>query len=72
MNTTGNVKLTPMEYADVRGKKLLYLKMEANGKELIINIGKATYEGAVDLLQPRVTQTTLNIMDPVTPDIKKP
>lgn len=72
MNTTGNVKVTPLEYADVRGKKLLYIKMEANGKELIINVGKATFDAALDILQPRVTQTTLNIMDPVTPDIKKP
>lgn len=72
MNTTGNVKLTPMEYPDVRGKKLLYLKLEANGKELVINIGKATYDAALDILQPRITTTTVNVLEPVSPDIKKP
>lgn len=64
MNITGNVKLTPMEHADVRGKKLLYLKMEANGKELVINIGKATYEAGLDILQPREEKTTVNVLAP--------
>lgn len=53
-----------MEHADVRGKKLLYLKMEANGKELVINIGKATYEAGLDILQPREEKTTVNVLAP--------
>lgn len=62
---TGTVTLTPLEHEDVRGKKLLYLKMQANGKELVINIGKATYDAAAKLLEPREEKTVVNVLPKV-------
>lgn len=63
-NTTGTAKVTVMEYPDVRGKLLMYLKVEANGKEYIINVGKETYTKVADVLTPRETTTVINVLKP--------
>lgn len=57
-----NANLQAIEYADVRGNKLLYLKIQANGKEVLVNIGVKTYDSVTELLKPRETSTTINVL----------
>lgn len=42
--------VTPIKHTDVRGKELLYLKIEHSGREVVINIGEKTYEAVSELV----------------------
>lgn len=53
-----------IEFADVRGNKLLYLKVQANGKEVLINIGEKTFNSIQELSVPRETSTKINVLPP--------
>lgn len=44
------MKVEPIKYTDVRGKELLYLKIEHNGKEVVINVGQKTYDSVKELV----------------------
>lgn len=62
MTTNNNAMVSAIKHQDVRGKELLYLKIQANGKEVVINVGKATHEGVEELLKPRETSTTIQVL----------
>lgn len=51
MQTTINAQVTAIRWQDVRGKELLYVKIvhQDTGKEVVINVGKATLEGIEEL-----------------------
>lgn len=52
--------VTPIRFKDVRGKELLYIKIEnESGKEVLINVGKATLEGVEKLVNEKPTGTPL-------------
>lgn len=59
-----NAHISAIEHEDVRGNKLKYLKLEANGKQLLVNVGTKTYNGVNELLQPREDRTTVNVAKP--------
>lgn len=68
---TNNAMVTPLTHTDVRGKELLYLKIQGASGEVVINIGKATYDGVAKVILPRETSTQINILPPVGPETKK-
>lgn len=43
------MKFTVLKHTDVRGKELMYLKLENEGKEVLINIGVKSYEAILEL-----------------------
>lgn len=45
--TTMNVQV--FEWADVRGNKLMYLKVQYGGKDVLINIGEKTYKAIMEI-----------------------
>lgn len=51
------------EWADVRGNKLLYLKITKGQNELVINIGQKSYDSLTKLDQ---TATKIQFEQPVT------
>lgn len=62
--TTFKTQTTVFKYKDVRGKELMYLKLEANGKELVINIGEKSFAALEDLAKPREEKTVINVAKP--------
>lgn len=66
-----NATVTPIKHSDVRGNSLLYLKIEANGKEVLINIGQKTHDSVTELLLPRETKTVINVDNPVIQGLQK-
>lgn len=59
-----NATIEALKHTDVRGKELLYLKMNANGKEVVINIGEKTFSQVQELLLPREERTVINVLKP--------
>lgn len=57
-----NALVTPVEHVDVRGNKLLYLKIQASSGEVVVNIGQKTFEGVKKILVPRETSTVVNVL----------
>lgn len=53
-----------IKFADVRGNELLYLKLQANGKEVLVNIGQKTFDAVNKMAEPRETSTTINVLPP--------
>lgn len=52
------VKVEAISHTDVRGKELLYVKIE----DLVINVGKATYEAVKAITDP---VTKMQIAEPL-------
>lgn len=65
-----NALVTPVEHVDVRGNKLLYLKIQGSNGEVVVNIGQKTYDGVAKILQPRQESTTVNVLQPELPGLK--
>lgn len=42
-------EVTPIKHKDVRGKELLYLKIETESGELLINIGDKTFKSLEEM-----------------------
>lgn len=59
-----NAVVQPIVHEDVRGNKLLYLKIQAASGEVLVNIGQKTYDAVTKAILPRETATQLNILPP--------
>lgn len=66
-----NALVTPIEHVDVRGNKLLYLKIQGPNGETVVNIGQKTFDGVNKILQPRTESTTVNVLQPEIPGMQK-
>lgn len=61
--TTNNAQVSAIRHKDVKGRELLYLKIEVAGKEPeLINIGQRTYDAVEKLTAPRETSTTVQVL----------
>lgn len=60
------MKITAIKHTDVRGKELLYLKLENNGKEVLVNVGIKTYEAVKEL-----TGEKIETRESITGEVKK-
>lgn len=49
--TMKKINVMTIRHEDVRGNVLLYLKLENNGNELLINVGQKTFDGANKVLE---------------------
>lgn len=47
------MQVETIEFKDVRGKELLYLKITSNQKEVLINVGKKTFDSVKELETPK-------------------
>lgn len=47
-----NVKATAILHKDVRGKELMYLKLETDSGQVLINIGLRTFNDVKELTEP--------------------
>lgn len=56
--TTLNGTIQAIKHTDVRGKELLYLKLTANGNDVLVNIGKKTFDAVEDMQTIRKTTPT--------------
>lgn len=52
-----------IEFKDVRGKQLLYLKITSNGKEVLINVGQKTFDSVKELETPTQPELPLTLGD---------
>lgn len=59
-----NATVEVLNFKDVRGKELKYLKISANGKEVLINVGERTYNDVGEALKPRETSTKIQVLPP--------
>lgn len=59
----------PIEFTDVRGKKLLYLKITGpkTKNEVLINIGEKTYTGVKELIEKEEGITKIQFETPEKP-----
>lgn len=71
INKHMNALVTPIEHVDVRGNKLLYLKIQGSNGEVVVNIGQKTYDGVAKILQPRDTSTQVNVLPPILEQIER-
>lgn len=53
-----------IKHKDVRGKELLYLKIQHEGNEVLVNIGERTYKAVVELVNQQ--QLKLHAEEPIT------
>lgn len=51
------MQVQAIEHTDVRNKKLLYLKIQYAGNDVLINIGKKTYDSIVTLSEQTIKET---------------
>lgn len=63
MNAKFTAQVEAIEHTDVRGNKLLYMKITRGKNELVINIGEKSYKSLIALDD---TATKLQFEQPVT------
>lgn len=63
-----NAQIEVLKMKDVREKELLYLRIKVLGKEtpVVVNIGEKTYKAVEEIIKPRETSTTINVLKPET------
>lgn len=54
-----------IEHSDVRGNKLLYLKINYKGKDVLINIGQKTHDAVKELAEGTTQQPIPGMEKPV-------
>lgn len=52
--TPKNMLVQALEHTDVRGNKLLYLKINYAGNDVLINIGKKTFDSIKELSETTI------------------
>lgn len=48
------MKFEAIKHKDVKGKELLYVKVTANGKEHVINVGQKTFDAVAAILESKL------------------
>lgn len=68
-----------IEHSDVRGNKLLYLKINYKGKDVLINIGQKTHDAVKELAEgttqqpiPGIEKVPQGIIDAAKEAAKQP
>lgn len=63
------MQVQAIEHTDVRNNKLLYLKIQYAGNDVLINIGKKTYDSIVALSEQTVKETDKTKTQKITPTL---
>lgn len=57
------VNMEALRHKDVRGKELLYLKIEKNGTQVLMNIGEKSYNALIALKEVEEVREEIKIKE---------